>query len=55
MAGAPLAAGTQNVQGQWAGGLRRSTPVLGPGASYGQRSLQGTVRGVAESWTRLSN
>ena len=46
MAGASLAAGTQHVQGQWAGGLQRSTPVFGPGASHGQRGLRGTVRGV---------
>ena len=30
------------------------TPVLLPGKSHGQRSLEGCVHGVAKSWTRLS-
>ena len=32
-----------------------STPVLLPGKSHGQRSLVGSVHGVARSWTQLSD
>ena len=31
------------------------TPVLLPGKSHGRRSLVGSVHGVAEGWTRLSD
>ena len=31
------------------------TPVLLPGESQGQQSLGAAVRGVAKSWTRLSD
>ena len=34
---------------------RQSTPVLLPGKSHGQRSLEGTVHGVTKSQTRLSD
>ena len=31
------------------------TPVFWPGESHGQRSLEGTVHGVAKSWIQLSD
>ena len=34
---------------------QQSTPVLLPGKSHGQRSLEGTVHGVTKSQTRLSD
>ena len=33
----------------------QSTPVLLPGKSHGQRSLEAAVHGVVKSWTWLSN
>ena len=42
----------------WEDDLRREwlpTPVLLPGEFHGQRSLEGTVHGVAKSWTWLGD